>query len=65
MIYELTNYIIMNNSVARGWFIISIRTWSFSYGYARQKINDDKNTRHMLAVLMNTKMRQYNKVHIA
>ena len=42
IIYELTNNILMNNSVARLYFIMT-RIMLFSYGYARQKLNNRKN----------------------
>jgi hypothetical protein len=41
IIYKLTDNILMNNSVARLYFILT-RIMLFSYGYARQIINNRK-----------------------
>ena len=64
IIYELRSYIIINNSVA--WLhFIKTRIMLFSYGYARQIINNRKNAAALLAISMAMRIRRYSAERIA
>jgi hypothetical protein len=58
IIYELTNNILKNNTISRLYFIMT-RIMLFSYGYARQIINNRKNAADSLAILMAMRIRWY------
>jgi hypothetical protein len=64
IIYELTNNIFTNNSVARLYFIMT-RIMLFSYCYARQIINNRKLAADLLAILVAMRIRWYGAEHIA
>ena len=64
IIYELTNNILTNNSIARIYFIMT-RIMLFSDGYAWQIINNRKNAAALLAILMAMRIRRYGAEHIA
>ena len=64
IIYELTNNISKNNSVARLYFIAT-RIMLFSYGYARQIINNRKNAAASLAISMAMRIRRHSAERIA
>ena len=65
IIYELTNNILTNNSVAWLYFIMT-RIMLFSYyGYARQIINNRKNATASLAISMAMRIRRYRAERIA
>ena len=53
----------MYNSVARLYFIMT-KIMLFSYGYARQIINNRKNADALLAILMAMWIRQYGAERI-
>ena len=63
IIYELTNNILKNNSVAQLYFIMT-RIMLFSYGYARQIITR-KNAAALLDILMAMRIRRYGAKRIA
>ena len=64
IIYELTNNILTNNTISRLYFIMT-RIMLFSYGYARQIINNRKNAAASLAILMAMRIRRYGAEFIA
>jgi hypothetical protein len=64
IIYELTNNILKNNSVAQLYFIMT-RIMLFSYGYARQIINNRKNAAALLYISMAMRIRRYGAKRIA
>ena len=64
IIYELTNNILTNNTISRLYFIMT-RIMLFSYGYARQIINNRKNAAASLAILMAMWIRRYRAERIA
>jgi hypothetical protein len=64
IIYKLPNNILMNNSVAWLYFIMT-RIALFSYGYARQIINNGKNAAASLAISMAMQIRGYGAKRIA
>ena len=64
IIFEITNNILKNNSVARLYFKLT-RIMLFIYGYAQQIINNRKNAAASLAILMAMRIRRYDAERIA
>jgi hypothetical protein len=64
VIYELTNNILTNNTISRLYFIMT-RIMLFSYGYARQIINNRKTAAALPAISMAMRIRWYCAVRIA
>ena len=64
LLYELTNNILTNNSVAQ-LYVIMTRIMLFSYGYAQQIINNRKNAAASLAISMAMRIRWHSAERIA
>jgi hypothetical protein len=64
ILYELTNNILKNNSVARLYFKLT-RIMLCSYGYARQIINNKNNAAALLAISMAVRFKRYGAKRIS